>query len=209
MNAAAIKYVGAAFSMRRELKLVFFTFGILCFLPFFVVIVLTQAGINLVSSSLVSNNSQTHQVEIHDPATGAVGDTVSGPFVWPVSGPVSLEFGDSDLPYQPFHTGIDIASPTHAVGDPVVAFMSGRVVSVKDLSWGYGKHVIVDNGHHIISIYAHLDSVGVIEGQRVDITTILGTRGTTGWSTGPHTHFEIRVFGIPVNPRTFLEDDPD
>ncbi len=208
MNAAAIKYIGAAFSMRRELKLVFFTFGILCFLPFFTVVLLTQVGINLISGTLVTHDSQTHEVQIHDPRTGEVADTVSGPFAWPISGPVSLEFGESDLPYQPYHTGIDIATTNHQVGDPVGPFMKGTVVKVKELTWGYGKYVVVDHGHHLTSVYAHLNSIAVTENQEVDIGTILGLRGTTGWSTGPHTHFEIRVFGIPVNPRTFLTGEP-
>lgn len=208
MNAAAIKYIGAAFSMKRELKIVFLSFFILCFLPFFAVVLLTQVGINLVSGALVSHNPQTHNVEIHDPATGAVVDTVSGPFTWPVGGVVTLEFGQSDLPYQPSHTGIDIAAPDHMVGTPVTAFMDGTVTYAAEQSFGYGKHVVLDHGHHIESIYGHLDSIGVIVGQQVKEGDILGTRGNTGWSTGPHTHFEIRVFGIPVNPRTFLDGDP-
>lgn len=187
----------------------FFTvFAVLCFLPFFTVILLTQAGINLVSQTLVGSDPQTHEVQIHDPATGKVVDTIAGPFVWPVSGPVTLEFGESDLPYQPFHTGIDIASPNHEVGDPVAAFMAGTVTYADSISWGYGTHVEIDNGHHITSIYGHLDSLGVIVGQQVTAGTIIGTRGNTGWSTGPHTHFEVRVYGIPVNPRTFLEGNP-
>lgn len=208
MNIVAINYIAAAFSMKREIKLLLYTIGILCLLPVVLVILLTQVGLNLVSDHLVNHNTQTHQIEIHDPATGQIVDAVSGPFIWPVSGPVSLEFGESDLPYQPFHTGIDIASPIHQVGTPVGAFMDGTVVYADETWWGFGKHVIVDHGHHIQSIYGHLDSTGVQVGDKVDVGTILGTRGTTGWSTGPHLHFEIRVYGIPVNPRIFLDGEP-
>ncbi|HOX41287.1 MAG TPA: M23 family metallopeptidase, partial [bacterium] len=73
----------------------------------------------------------------------------------------------------------------------------------------FGKHVIIDNGHHIESIYGHLDSIAVTVGQDVQAGTVLGTRGSTGWSTGPHLHFQINVYGIPVNPRTFLTGNPD
>jgi murein DD-endopeptidase MepM/ murein hydrolase activator NlpD len=119
-----------------------------------------------------------------------------------------LEFGQSDLPYQPIHTGMDIASPNHKVGDPVVAFMAGTVIHADIISWGFGRHVEIDNGHHITSIYAHLDSLTVTKGQEVKAGTVIGTRGSTGWSTGPHLHFQINVYGIPVNPRTFLGGSP-
>ena len=133
---------------------------------------------------------------------------IIAPRFWPVIGPISLEFGQSDLPYQPVHTGIDIAAGG-VIGDPIVPFMSGDVVKVESLTWGYGKYVVIDHGDHITSLYAHFDSLGVIVGQHVEAgVTVLGRRGSTGWSTGPHLHFETRVFGLPVNPRTFLSGNP-
>lgn len=69
---------------------------------------------------------------------------------------------------------------------------------------GFGKHIIVDHGDNITSLYGHLDKIFVIRGQEVKPGDIIGLRGDTGWSTGPHLHFQINVFGIPVNPRTFL-----
>ena len=128
--------------------------------------------------------------------------------IWPVHGPVTLEFGQSDLPYQPSHTGMDIAAPDHQVGSLVGAFMDGTVTYADSISWGFGTHVEIDNGHRVTSIYAHLDSLAVVKGQVVKTGDVLGTRGTTGWSTGPHLHFQIDVFGIPVNPRIFLKGDP-
>jgi murein DD-endopeptidase MepM/ murein hydrolase activator NlpD len=121
-----------------------------------------------------------------------------------------LEFAASDLPYQPFHTGIDIATTNHQIGDPVGAFMAGTVTKVvtNRPTWGYGNYVVIDNGHHVSSLYAHLATISVEEQQQVEIGTVIGARGSTGWSTGPHLHFEVRVFGIPVNPRTFLVGNP-
>lgn len=200
--------VTSAFSMKRELKLIAGTFLVLCLMPVFAVVMATQVGINLISQVLATGDPQTSTVEIHDPLTGGVVDTITEPRVWPVSGPVSLEFGAVDLPYQPFHTGIDIASSDHKVGDPVVAFMAGTVTYAGSINWGYGTHVNIDNGNHVSSVYGHLDSLAVIVGQKVEMGTVIGTRGTTGWSTGPHLHFEIRVFGIPANPRTFLSGNP-
>lgn len=208
MTPAAIKVVAGLFSMKREIKLLFMTVGIICLVPVMTVLILTQAGIDLVSGTLATQGSQTAQVDIHDPLTGAVIDQVTEPVIWPVSGPVSLEFGQSDLPYQVLHTGIDIASPVHRVGDPVAAFLGGTVTYADTTAWGFGWHVIIDHGHHVTSIYGHLDTIGVAVNQHVDTGTIIGTRGTTGWSTGPHLHFQINVFSIPVNPRTFLAGEP-
>ncbi len=208
MNPQMIKFIAMAFSMKREIKLLFFTVGVVCLIPVFAVLILTQAGFNVVSEALASDNPQTAQVDIHDPGTGQVVDHVDTTVMWPVSGIVTLEFGQPDLPYQLFHTGIDIASPNHQVGDPVVAFMAGTVIYAGSESWGFGTHVIIDNGHHITSLYGHLNTLNVVVGQQVEAGSIIGTRGTTGWSTGPHLHFQINVFGIPVNPRLFLSGNP-
>lgn len=205
MNPVTIRLIALAFSMKQELKIISYTLIAICLLPVLAIFLLTQAGINAVSGVLVSNDTQTTQVDIHDPATGAVVDHVETSVMWPINGVVTLEFAQIFLPYDPFHTGIDIAGPT---GDPIGAFMAGEVIYAGEKSWGFGKHVVIDNGHHITSIYGHMDSISVKEGDSVEVGTILGTRGSTGWSTGPHLHFEIKVYGIPVNPRVFLTGDP-
>lgn len=207
MNPQTLKLIVAAFSMKKEIKLFLFAILVICLLPIFAVIILTQAGINLVSDVLTNINPITSLVEILNPSDGSVFYTVTEPRIWPISGPVTLEFGQLS-PYQLFHTGIDIASPTHEVGDPVGAFMKGKVIYAGETVTGFGKHVEIDHGHHIVTIYGHLDSIAVQEGQEVEMGTIIGTRGNTGWSTGPHTHFQINVFGIPVNPRVFLSGNP-
>lgn len=198
--------VSTAFSMQRELKLIAGTFLILCLLPVIAVVMATQVGISLISEVLASGDPQTGEVSIHDPGTGDVIGTVTAPRFWPISGVVTLEFGEIHLPIQPLHTGIDIAG---TLGDPIVPFMNGTVIKVESLSWGYGKYVVIDHGDHVSSVYAHFDTLAVTVGQEVIAgSTVLGLRGSTGWSTGPHLHFETRVFGIPVNPRTFLAGNP-
>jgi len=204
MSPQAIKIIATAFSMKKEIKYVFFTLSVICLIPVFAVLILTQAGLNIVSEALATGNTQTSQVDIHDPRTGEVVDHVAETEIWPISGVVTLEYGEHS-PYQWFHTGIDIAGP---IGDPVGAFMAGKVIYAGENSWGFGKHVEIDNGHFITSIYAHLDTINVVEGQVVEPGTIIGTRGNTGWSTGPHLHFQTNVFGIPVNPRVFLSGSP-
>ena len=199
MSPQAIKLIAVIFSMKQEIKLLLFTLAVICLIPVFAVIILTQAGINIVSDALASRNPQTAQVDIYDPRTGEVIDHVDTTVMWPVSGPATLEFGDRS-PYQLFHTGIDIASPDHQVGDPVVAFMAGTVIYADSNIWGFGRHVKIDNGHYVTSIYAHLDTINVVEGQQIEAGTIVGTRGNTGWSTGPHLHFQINIF----YPSTYL-----
>jgi len=201
--AAARAY--AAFSMGMEVRVAVAVVAAACLLPVLAVLVLTQAGFSLVSGALASQDPQTHQVELRDPATGKVSSTVGGPFEWPISGKVTLEFGQPDPPYQPLHTGIDIAGP---VGDPVRAFMKGTVTYAGSEATGFGTHVVLDNGGGVTSTYGHMNTLAVQAGQAVDIGTVLGTRGSTGWSTGPHLHFQIDVYGLPVDPRTFLEGNP-
>jgi murein DD-endopeptidase MepM/ murein hydrolase activator NlpD len=206
MNPQTIKIVATAFSMRKEIKYLFFVMLAIIMVPVFSVLILTQAGINIVSNALAQYNPQDLVVDIRDPLTGEVVDHINQSVAWPIQGTVTLEYGESS-PYQPFHTGIDIAGP---IGDPVIAFMDGKVIYADTVSWGFGRHVKIDNGHFITSIYAHLDTIdpNIHVGDTIPAGTIIGTRGNTGWSTGPHLHFQINIFGIPVNPRTFLTGDP-
>lgn len=208
MSVSAAKSVAGIFSMRLELKAIGYTLLMIFLFVVGIIFMLTQLGIDVVSGALVSQDPQTLQVEIHDPVTGAVIDHVTGPAIWPVGGVVTLEFGQSDLPYQISHTGIDIAPGNRTVGDPVGAFMAGTVTYADSLGWGFGTHVIIDHGQHVTSTYGHLNSIAVHVGDHVDVGEIIGTRGNTGWSTGPHLHFQINVFGIPVNPRVFLTGNP-
>lgn len=207
MDAVTVKAIATAYSMKKEIKYVFITFLVILLLPVFAVITLTQVGLDVVSGAIVSRNPQLAQVDIRDPKTGAIIDYIAEPVVWPVTGPVTLEFGHPS-PYQLFHTGIDIADPAGKVGTPVGAFMRGKVIYANTISWGYGRHVIIDHGKRVTSVYAHLDTLAVDVGQEVELGQVVGTRGNTGWSTGPHLHLQINVFYIPVNPRVFLAGNP-
>ena len=208
MNPFNLSSITAIWSFRRELQFVLLAFLITLLIPIFAVILLTNAGIDIVSDRLATLNLQTHTIDIHDPATGKVIKQLHITAVWPVSGVVTLEFGESDLPFQPFHSGIDIATPSRQIGDPIMAFMPGTVIYTGEIFWGFGKHIIIDNGDNITSIYGHLSAIYVTKGQQVKPADVIGTEGNTGWATGPHLHFQIDVFGIPVNPRTFLQSDP-
>jgi len=80
------------------------------------------ASIDKVSGKLATIDPKTQAVQIHDPTTGGVIKEITSQVIWPVKGIITLEFGESDLPYQPFHTGIDIASPQGKVGDQVAVY---------------------------------------------------------------------------------------
>jgi murein DD-endopeptidase MepM/ murein hydrolase activator NlpD len=191
------------FSFRKELKFVALVFGIAICIPIIAIILLTQIGLDIISDKLVSVNETTQNVEIHDPTTGEA-TQIEVKAAWPTTGVITLEFGQSSG-FQIFHTGIDIANPYGQVGDPINPFLPGKVIYAGEIFWGYGKHIIIDHGNNITSVYGHLDKIFVVKGQEITSTKqVIGRMGSTGWSTGPHLHFEVRVYGIPINPRTFL-----
>lgn len=208
MTPITFANIAAIWSFRRELKFVLFTFLAILLLPVIAVVLVANVGLSFVSDRLVTLNPQTKTIEIHDPKTGSVIKDLQVTTVWPVNGVITLEFGASDLPYQVFHTGIDIASPQGKIGDPVTPFMEGTVTFAGEIPIGLGKHVIIDNGNNITSYYGHLSALYVIKGQKVKPGDVIGLEGESGWATGPHVHFQVNVFGIPVNPRIFLQGNP-
>ena len=132
---------------------------------------------------------------------------VGGEMAWPVPGffRITSEFGWR-FNNRDFHTGIDIAGPgIH--GATVVAANSG---TVRFTNWshtpgrGYGMFVIIDHGGGISTLYAHLSNITVSVGDVVTIGDPIGNVGSTGWSTGPHLHFEVRHGSRAVNPRPYI-----
>lgn len=127
----------------------------------------------------------------------------SVPGGWPVRGTLSSVFGVRNSPFTEtpvFHHGLDIVART---GMPVVASASGVVVK-SGYEALYGNTVVIDHGAGYRSVYAHLSSCSVEEGAFVNRGEELGKVGSTGRSTGPHLHYEVRVNGLPVNPARFL-----
>lgn len=123
---------------------------------------------------------------------------------FPVDGRVTSGFGMRIHPILGgwrMHRGVDIAAET---GTPIVPVAPGTVKETREQD-GYGRMVVVDHGNGWTSLYAHCDRVDVVEGQRVDAGTRLGTVGSTGLSTGPHLHLEVHRDGKPVDPASLLE----
>lgn len=204
MNPSLLKYFVGLASSKQLFTIVLWTFIFVLSLPIIAVFVVANTGTEVASNALTKIDAVSHVIKVYN-AAGEVVAEIQAESTWPLHGTVTLEFGASDLPYQPVHTGIDIAG---AYGTPISPFMKGKVIEVGHLSWGYGNYVVVDNGNNITSLYGHMSKTLVGKGQEVKPGDVLGLEGSTGWSTGPHVHFEIKVFGIPVNPRTFLEGNP-
>lgn len=123
----------------------------------------------------------------------ADGAAVSG-FIWPHHGLITSYYGWRD---GSFHTGIDIDGNT---GDPIVAAKGGTVTHA-GWGWsGFGIYVVIDHGDGTKTIYAHLSEAYVEQGAVVAQGETIGALGSTGWSTGPHLHFEILVDGVEIDP---------
>ncbi|HEY0431720.1 MAG TPA: M23 family metallopeptidase [Pyrinomonadaceae bacterium] len=126
------------------------------------------------------------------------------PSVWPVVGKLESGFGGRRNPFggssYEFHSGQDIDA---ASGDPVVAGASGKVAFV---GWqnGYGQLVVIDHGGGLTSRYGHLSHIDIEAGKTVERGQFIGRVGSTGRSTGPHLHYEIRINDQPVNPLQYL-----
>ncbi len=126
----------------------------------------------------------------------------SGRFIRPVRGNLSSRYGMRVHPIfgvRRMHTGIDFSAPH---GTPIVAADSGVVVEARYLR-GYGNTVIIDHGGGVATLYAHCSAILVQEGQEVQRGQIIARVGSTGYSTGPHLHFEVRINGEPVNPADY------
>jgi murein DD-endopeptidase MepM/ murein hydrolase activator NlpD len=124
-------------------------------------------------------------------------EEVSG-YIWPVSGRLNSRFGPR---WGSFHSGIDIGA---AAGTAVAAAASGKVILASYSNYGYGNYVIVRHGDGSETLYAHLSRIYVALGQQVGQGETVGTVGCTGWCTGPHLHFEIRIRGVAVDPLPYL-----
>jgi len=118
----------------------------------------------------------------------------SGAFAWPTRGYISQYF-------RTYHRGLDIAN---AIGTPIAASDGGYVTFAGWSNVGYGYMVQIDHGNGFSTLYAHLSQWYVSPGQSVARGQIIGAMGSTGNSTGPHLHFEIRYGGVPQNPLLYL-----
>ncbi len=134
-------------------------------------------------------------------------------FTWPEPfGQISQGFGPSSLPFEPpyggyphFHTGIDLVEP---FGSPIFAVDDGLVALVGSSTQGYGNYVVIAHSGGLDTLYGHLSAALVSVGQRVTQGQPIGMEGSTGNSTGPHLHFELRINQRPVDPTPYFPPGP-
>jgi murein DD-endopeptidase MepM/ murein hydrolase activator NlpD len=125
----------------------------------------------------------------------------STPSTWPIYGRLVSFFGYRSYPWRGFHSGVDIqayrGAPARATASGVVTYVGWRR--------GYGKTVEVGHGNGVSTLYAHNSAYAVGVGQKVRKGQVLCYVGTTGWTTGPHLHYEVRRWDRPVNPVAYLD----
>lgn len=157
-----------------------------------------SASIQSMIEGLTRRNSQPGGTQVKVSSSG---------FIYPISGPITSNFGWRIHPIfksRIFHSGIDIGGPN---GGAIKASNDGKVIYS---GWygGYGKVVILDhgviNGKPITTLYGHMSAILVSNGQFVKKGQQIGKEGSTGYSTGPHCHFEVRVNGKPTNPLNYI-----
>ena len=154
-------------------------------------------------SQLLAARASRAAVPPPDPPAGGGGAAPPGGgvsssgFVWPLNGRLTSPFGPR---WGRMHQGQDIAAPT---GTPLKAAKAGRVIKAGG-GGGYGNLTLIDHGGGIVTAYGHQSRFAVGEGAQVETGQLIGYVGSTGNSTGPHVHFEVRVNGTQRNPRPYL-----
>lgn len=141
--------------------------------------------------------------EMHDVSTRDWMRLAAAPTLWPVQGRITGSFGERIDPFSgegAFHRGVDISSD---IGTRIIAPADG-VVQFCEVMNGYGRTVMIDHGNGISTLYGHLSGFAVSQGQQVHRGDTLGYVGQSGRSTGPHLHYEVRIFNTPVNPHKYL-----
>ena len=127
----------------------------------------------------------------------------AAPTLWPVQGRITGSFGERIDPFSgegAFHRGVDISSN---IGTRIIAPADG-IVRFADFMNGYGRAVMIDHGNGITTLYGHMSGFAVSPGQMVHRGDTIGYVGQSGRATGPHLHYEVRIFNTPVNPQKYL-----
>jgi murein DD-endopeptidase MepM/ murein hydrolase activator NlpD len=143
------------------------------------------------------------------PFPSSAGHSTKYRLIWPnPTGVITQGFGPSSLGFEPsfagfahFHTGVDVASPQ---GTPILAADDGVVALVGSGTTGYGNYVVIAHAGGVTTLYGHLLAATVRQGDRLSQGQVIGLEGSTGNSTGPHVHFEVRVNGLPIDPLPYL-----
>ena len=127
----------------------------------------------------------------------------STPSIIPAKGWISSHFGYRKYPFTgdvSLHEGMDIAA---SPGTPVYAPANGKIVFA-GYKQGYGKVIVIDHGYELSTLYGHLSDIMVSRWQKIDRRQVIGSIGSTGLSSGPHLHYEVRISNVPVDPAKYI-----
>lgn len=189
---------------KRELAILFVAFDVLLGLTLFsdVQLHVFKDTDKAVASAAVAQAAQASAVATPPGPTPLA--AISSDTSWPIQGHITAEFGDRTT-YQRHHSGIDISSYQRAGRATVHPIRVGTVTEA-GRAGGLGNRVVIDHGDGVAATYAHLDSIDVSPGQIINPDESIGKEGSTGNSTGPHLHLEIRKNGQLINPREVLNN---
>ncbi|MBU0613913.1 peptidoglycan DD-metalloendopeptidase family protein [Patescibacteria group bacterium] len=151
----------------------------------------------------VTNELSAFQGELESRLSESDEYTGIAPYIsWPLSGIITATFHDPTYPFRHLweHSGLDIAAPN---GTPVKAAAPGIVAWTRTGS-SYGNYIMIIHEGGMATLYAHMSAFNVAAEQYVERGQVIGFEGSTGFSTGPHLHFEVRLNGIPVDPQAYL-----
>jgi murein DD-endopeptidase MepM/ murein hydrolase activator NlpD len=159
-----------------------------------------QAELDRLRRLKAAQESLAQQIQQQTSSSGG-GGIPSGELIWPADGAMVQGVGWRVHPvygYRSCHTGIDISAPA---GAPIVAARRGVVIWTKsELSGAYGNNTLIDHGKGLSTFYAHQSVFNVSPGDSVDAGDVIGYVGSTGYSTGPHLHFEVHIDAVPYDP---------
>lgn len=190
-------------SLQRLILLV--SFLILIFTGIFAIYHRPPSHSATTTIALTPNQSYTEVGQDQSKATVAAitGPLANTPSLWPAGGAITSGFGWRNPPIEDgseLHQGIDIAVE---IGTPVVATADGEVVK-SGVAGGYGNLVQINHGNGIETLYGHNSQLAVSVGQKVKKGQVISYVGSTGVSTGPHVHYEVRVNGNAINPMKYM-----
>jgi murein DD-endopeptidase MepM/ murein hydrolase activator NlpD len=160
---------------------------------------------SLRTTALSGQLSRAYELGITPSVNPDWASMLNAPSLWPVVGRITSSFGERLDPFNgegAFHAGIDIGT---AFGTPVRATADGEVLKAA-LGNGYGREVEIDHGNGIQTLYGHLSGFAVTAGEQVKRGQVIGYVGSSGRSTGPHLHYEVRIRNTPVNPHKYLRE---
>lgn len=163
-------------------------------------VAIAQVSNNKINSIITSRGTTTSRYEVQEESSAIAVVNGISLYVKPVSGTITSRFGERSSIRSSVHTGLDIATKT---GTPIKAVAEG-IVTFAGTSGSYGKVIKISHGNGVETWYAHCSKLYVKKGEQVSAGDIIAAVGSTGNSTGPHLHLEIRINGTAVNPQKYI-----